>query len=244
LLARRPVTRAAFSFTLQVLFRSPPHRVALSAALAFGLSAAIVVAQASSAGLLAAQLAIVGALVGGFRHAARLPATLPANWIIQMGWQGDQRPFLAGAKRAAAVALIAVPLAALAPMYVAVLGWRMALAHAAVSALAALALLHALFIGFTHVPFASPYVPLRNPKLLWPISFVALFLAPVSLAAIERAALTSMPSALGLFAALAVLAIAAAVASSRADAALASMVFEELPEDATQRLGLSARMVG
>ncbi len=34
------------------------------------------------------------------------------------------------------------------------------------------------------------------------------------------------------------------VASHREDAALASMVFEELPEDATQRLGLSARMVG
>ena len=85
---------------------------------------------------------------------------------------------------------------------------------------------------------------MRNPKLLWPISYAALFLLPSIVAAIERQAFTSLPGLLALIGTLTVLAIAAAVAGRREDAALDSMVFEELPEDATQRLGLSARMVG
>ena len=161
-----------------------------------------------------------------------------------MAWQGEQRPFLSGAKRAAAVALIAAPLVTLVPMSVAALGWRVALAHALVSGAAGVALLHALFIGFRQVPFASPYVSLRNPKLLWPISYAGPFLLPWMVAAIEREAFTSLPTVLALIGTLSALAIAAAVASYREDEALASMVFEELPEDATQRLGLSARMVG
>jgi hypothetical protein len=57
-----------------------------------------------------AQIALITALLGGFRYAIRRPAELRANWTIQMAWLSEHRSFLVGSKRAASLALIALPL--------------------------------------------------------------------------------------------------------------------------------------
>jgi hypothetical protein len=250
--------RAGFSFALQVLTRSPPHRVAMSAAAAVGLSVSIVLAQAQlfasgsgavegglpPPGVFAAQLAVIAALVGGFRHAIRLPATLPANWTIQMAWHGDRQLFLAGVRHGGALALIAAPLAAFLPVHVALVGWWVAFAHAIVCGLVALALLDGLLVGFRVVPFASPYMPLVSSKVLWPASIVASFAVPLACGTIEREAFDSPWRTVALIAALGAISIGVNQMRWRHDAGPESLIFEELATTSTQRLGLHDRMMG
>lgn len=256
LVARQPAARAGFSFTLQVLARSPPHRVAMSAAVAVGVSGALILAQAFRSGAVAesvktlpppglfgAQLAIVGALVVGFRHAVRLPAALGANWMIKMAWQGDHRQFVAGARRAAIAAAIFAPIAILLPIYATMAGWVVAAAHAVCSGIAAVILLDLLMLGLKGVPFASPYVPLNNPKLWWPLSLAALFAVPLCFGWIERAAFGSTRATVGLVVALAAIAAIVAYARSRRDEHLGGVVFDDPSATPTQRLGLRDRIM-
>jgi hypothetical protein len=67
--------------------------------------------------VLAIQSMLVIVLAGGFRHAARVPAELRANWTFHVCWSGDERPFLSGARRAAALGLILPILLGLAPLH-------------------------------------------------------------------------------------------------------------------------------
>jgi hypothetical protein len=252
---QQPTARAGFSFTLQVLARSAPHRVAMSAAVAVGVSGALVLAHAlpgwtrdgtadllPPSGVFGAQLAIVGALLVGLRHAVRLPAALAANWVLQMAWQGEQRQFLAGVRRAAIVVAILAPLAILLPGYIALASWPVGVAHAVCSGLAALTLLDLLMLGVSGVPFASPYVPLDNPKLWWPVSLAALFVVPLMFGWIERAAFASLPATFSL---IGVLTAGGAIAAytRNCSARRATLVFDELPGAPTQRLGLRERIM-
>jgi hypothetical protein len=252
---QQPTTRAGFSFTLQILARSAPHRVAMAGAVAVGVSAALVLSQAlhgwtvvesadalPPSGVFGAQLAIVGALLVGFRHAVRLPAALAANWVIQMAWQGEQCQFLAGVRRAAIVTVILAPIAILLPVYAAVTGWPIAAAHAVCTGLTTLILLDLLMLSVSGVPFASPYVPLNNPKLWWPVSLAALFVVPVLFGSIERAAFASMSTTFSLIGVLTAIAATAAYTRNRNERHR-TLVFDDLPARPTQRLGLRERIM-
>jgi len=104
-------------------------------------------------------------------------------------------------------------------------------------------MLEALLVGFHTVPFSSPYIPLHNPKLLWPLSLAGLFAAPLLLAATERAAFISAASAFELMAVLAIGTAGIRYVRNRTDSAAAAFAFEGLPETPTQRLGLSERII-
>jgi hypothetical protein len=256
-IAPLPAQRAGFAFTLAVLTRSAPHRLVMSAGLAFGLSAALVLAQSGwspgevmasgalpSAGVLAAPLAIVVSLIGGFRQAVRLPAELPAAWATRMSWPSDWRPFLAGCRRTATVALILAPLIILLPLSAFVLGVPLALAHALTTGLVAQALLDALFLEVPTVPFASPYVPLQNPKLIWPASILALLLVPFCFGAVARVALTTRGGMLVFVTVNGAICASLIVARRRKEGRSAELQFEPPPSAPTQRLGLRERMMG
>lgn len=152
--------------------------------------------------------------------------------------------FLIGCRRAAMVALIAAPLAVLLPAHVALVGWRIAVAHAAICGLAGVALLDGLFVRFNRVALASPYVPLVSPKVLWPASVAGLFAAPWMLGVIERVAFGSAESTLLLMIVLASIGAAVNYARTLQRSGADAFVFDDPPATTTQRLGLQDRVIG
>src|SRR5688572_14335898 len=102
---------------------------------------------------------------------------------------------MAGVRRAALAGLFVPVLAALLPLFVYVLGPRLALAHAALGFAAAIVLLEALLLGYAKVPFACTYVPNENLKALAPIYLIVFLISAFSLAGMEGAALASPAAA-------------------------------------------------
>jgi protein-S-isoprenylcysteine O-methyltransferase Ste14 len=56
------------------------------------------------------QIIVLLALIAGFRYAVGVPAELAANWTIRMAWDGDERAYLAGVKRAAGLLTVFLPM--------------------------------------------------------------------------------------------------------------------------------------
>ena len=119
-------------FTLQSLSRSVPHRVTMAASMAVGLAIVVVSLRIDvhramdlssiPALMLAVQTLLIAALLSGFRHVVRVPAELQANWTFHLSWSGDERPYLAGVKRAGFLELVAPTLALLFIWHVSLLG--------------------------------------------------------------------------------------------------------------------------
>ena len=189
--------RAGFSFTLAAMWRSNTHRLTLACAAAAGLAMAVVALSNSiveagggaSARLLSMQPLLYGALLVGFRHVIRVPAELRANWGVQLAWQGRDGAFVAGAKGAAVVALVLPALAVLLPLFVFVLGPRLALAHAGLGLAGAIVFLEALMLLYDKVPFTRAYVPSENAKALVPIYAIGFFIAVSHFARMQSDAL-------------------------------------------------------
>jgi hypothetical protein len=249
LVVRTPATRAGFFFTLQCLSRSVPHRLSIAMSIGVGLAAAAVSLRDGAVrggpddasiplAVLAVQSMLVIALIAGFRHAVRVPAELRANWTFHMSWSGDERPFLAGARRAGFLALIMPTLLALAPLNALVLGWRAALAHLVCGLLVSLALLRTVLLGFRKVPFASSYVPSINLKALSPIYLLMFLLVSYGLAAIERAALADATGTTAFLTILGVLVVSVGTTDRLQRRTREPIDLDEPPAPATQRLGL------
>lgn len=194
---RDSAARAGFHFTLAAMWRSNTHRLTLACAAAAGLAMAIVALSNStveqgggaSARLLSMQPLLYGALLVGFRHVVRVPAELRANWGFQLAWQGRDRAFIAGAKGAAVVALVLPALAVLLPLFVFVLGPRLAIAHAGLGLAGAIVFLEALMLYYDKVPFTCAYVPSENAKALVPVYAIAFFIAVSLFARMQTEAL-------------------------------------------------------
>lgn len=252
LLVRNPEAQAGFFFSLQALARSVPHRLVMSCAAALGIAGAAVGmggislrplrdAAAIPLSVLAAQTVVIVALLVGFRHAVRVPAELRAHWIFHLAWSGDERPYLAGVKRAALIVLIAPALLALGPWHLLVLGPRVALVHFVGGALLALVVLEALCLGLRSLPFASSYVPTSVLRSAGPLYVVGLLLLIYALAWIERTMLLFGMRGSAIF--MASLAIVAALLRAidrrqRRDR-LVPIDLDEPPPPVTQRLELS-----
>lgn len=250
LIVRRPLPQAGFFFTLQSLSRSMPHRLALAASIAVGLAAATVInrtldiTRAMDVGsvpvsFLAVQSILVTALLAGFRHAVRVPASLRANWAFHLAWPGDERPYFVGVKRAVLVGLVLPLLIALLPVHLWALGWRVGLEHLVCGLLLALVLAEVLLIGFARVPFASSYAPTGNLKALGPAYLVVFILTVYGFASIERVALGSMRGMTIVAAASVALWLAARMIDRRRRRDLATFELEEVASEVTQRLELS-----
>jgi hypothetical protein len=205
-------SQAGFFFTLQVLPRSAPHRVAMATALAAGL-ASLVAAFSGVAmtrldgpparlGVWAAQSLLLAAVLGGFRHAVRVPAELKASASFLIAWPGEERAYLAGVKRAALVALALPVIALLFPLHVALLGQHVAVLHALCGLALAITVLEALVCGMRQPAFVCTYVPAGSFKRAAPIYLVGILTGCYAFAGFERAALGSRTGAAILFATL------------------------------------------
>lgn len=247
LVARDATVRAGFYFTLSVIWRSRTHRLTLACAAAVGTALALVALSGldlqeavrngrAAPRLLVIQPLLYGALLIGFRHAIRVPVELPASWGFRMGWRGQTRAFLAGARRAALASLILPSLAVAFPVVALVLGPLPAFAHLAIGLAGAMVVLEMLLLGYDKVPFTCTYMPDEHMKALGPI-YVVMFLLGTSLfARVESAALGAAPSAVtSILGLLAVVALARIVSVYRKPAG--PVEFDELPER-TQQLGL------
>src|SRR5207237_10497182 len=118
--------------------------------------------------LITAMLAIqhTGGLVMhmAFRHSARMPSDLAANWAFQMAWAGDPHSYIAGVKRAAFVAVVCPALLVLLPVHLALLGFWTAGVHAVCGLFIGIAALETVMLGFRTLHFASGYVAGGNLK--------------------------------------------------------------------------------
>jgi hypothetical protein len=243
-----PEAQAGFFFTYQTLSRSGPHRTILAIALAIGLTHALLVlaqrglsdaAQATPLGVLRISSVLVLTLLAGAAYAMRMPAESGANWTIRMAWLGDERGYLAGVKRG----VLLLPIAALIlllPLHVGLMGAPAAISHFALDALFAAAAANGLFLCTTTLPFACSYVPIENPKVVWPAGFAGLVLVTSLIAAVERWALQSVMRTLPLAAGMAALALLLHALDRAQRIERRPIRFNPRPTGTTQRLGLSA----
>lgn len=242
-----PEAQAGFFFALQTLTRSAPHRTIVAIAVAAGLTHALMVlaqsdgrsleTQSSSAGVFGISIMLLLLLVAGIAYAVAVPAELAANWTIQMAWLGDERRYLAGVKRAALL-LVAVLLVLSLPLHVALLGIPVGIVHSLLGLLLAVAALDALFLPYRKLPFACSYVPLENPKLVWPIGFVSLLLVTYGFATAERWAVHSATRTIALGVGLAAFALLVKAIDRARRRERRPVRFDDRPARATQRLGL------
>ena len=242
-----PEAEAGFFFALQTLARSGPHRTIVAIAVAVGLTHMLIVlaqrqapavGQATPLGAFGIAILLLASLLAGFSRAVAVPAEPVANWMIRSAWRGDERGFLVGVKRAALAALVAVPLIVLLPLHVLLLGVVSALAHTLFALCFAILELEALFLSYRKFPFACSYVPLENPKIVWPAALVALLLVTYGYAALERWALQAPPRIAGLGAALVVMVLFVKAVDRVWRRERRPIVFDDRPRQATQRLDL------
>jgi hypothetical protein len=246
---RHPVSQAGFFFTLRVILRSAPHRLAMAVAAAVALAVAIGIvgsagldhggdASAVPLSLWALQPLVLLAVLAGFQHAMAVPADLRASWVFHQCWPGALGRYLSGVERAAIVVVVLPAMLALLPLHAYVLGVNVAILRVMNGTLLSVLLLWLALHGRNVPPFISSYVPRGNVKSVGPIYVMAAVTFSLVVAAVERAASASTRGAL-----LHIVALASVAAVARAgwrrpadSAALAA----DLPEPTTQTLGLGA----
>ena len=243
-----PEAQAGFSFTWQTLTRSAPHRTIVAIAVAAGLTHLLLalatngVQRFSLASmplvLFAINSMMLASLIAGFRYAVTVPPELAANWTIRMAWLGDERDYLVGVKRAALVALVTVPLLVLLPLHVALFGFVIGIVHSIYGLMVARATLDGLFLGYRQFPFACSYLPVANPKLLWPAALSTVLLVAYGLAAMERWALQTAIGTAGFGVALGAIVLLVTIIDRSNRRERRPVNFDERPALATQRLGL------
>lgn len=251
LFVRHPVGKAGFFFTLQTLARNPAHRIVISVTGGIGVAAAIVTlggrdiqdtiaAQMPLTVVLAAQFILVSSLLAGFRHAVRIPAELGANWIFQVAWSGDDHAYMSGVKKAAVISLVAPTLVALLPLNVLILGWRVALLHGVAGLLAGMISLELLLMNLRRPALACSYLPGTGVKApVIPIALAAFAGVTFLFATIERLAMEDPSSTATLLLALVILTAVARMVDQWKRRQRVGVVFNELPDPATQRLELN-----
>jgi hypothetical protein len=248
LTAGNPETRAGFFFTWQTLTRSAPHRTIIAIAVAAGVTHLLMALATSGGhrlelpsmplGLFAINIMVLASLIASFRYAVTVPPELASNWTIRMAWLGDERGYLAGVKRAALVALVTVPLLLLLPLDVALFGFAIAVVHSIYVFMVATTMLDGLFLGYRHFPFACSYVPVENPKLLWPAGLATVLLVTYGFSGVERLAFHTATRTAWLGAALGAIMFLIKMIDGANRRKRLPVNFDERPAPATQRLGL------
>jgi hypothetical protein len=252
LTAGNPETQAGFFFTWQTLTRSAPHRTIVAIAVAAGLTHLLMALATRGVnrvelpsmplGVFAINIMVLASLIAGFRYAVTVPPELASNWTIRMAWLGDERGYLAGVKRAALVALVTVPLLVLLPLHVVLFGFTIAVVHSIYGFMVATATLDGLFLSYRQFPFACSYVPIENPKLLWPAGLATVLLVTYGFADVERLALQTATRTVGLGAALGAIVLLVKIIDRANRRDRLPVNFDERPALATQRLGLFERI--
>ena len=243
-----PEMQAGLFFTLQALARSAPHRTIVAISLAAGLTLPIITLVRSGIhraaipsmplGFFAMDIMVLSALLAGFRYAVTVPAELASNWTIRMAWLGDERGYLAGAKAAAVMVLVIVPLLSLLPLHILLFGPVTAVVHSLLGLLFATATLDAMFLGYRKLPFACSHVPIENPRLLWPAAAASFLLVAYGFGYLERSALQTLAGTAALGAILGAIVLMTKLIDRAQRRERRPVNFHEGPVPPTQRLGL------
>lgn len=174
-IAPHPLERAAFTFTLRTMRRSPKHRLILAAYVGTGLAIVLeeIVTlsvrggdqwrQARQAALLSLPLVISFFLLSGMRFVFNIPSELAANWLFQISEREEKSAYLAGVRRCMSL-VVATPLTlAVLLVYSRLFGLWTAAAHATYCALLSLIMIEVLLWRLDKLPFACSYAPGRIP---------------------------------------------------------------------------------
>ena len=250
IVARRPLCQAGFFFTLQTLSRRVSHRAPMAASLAVGVSSVVLATARSgpidaseietiSVGLFAAQTLLMVSVLSGFRYVTRVPALLRASSTFSLAWSGNLGPYISGVKRAGLVALVVPVLAGVAILHAVILGPRLAALHFGVGLASSVLLLEALFLRCRRVPLVSSYVPGGDVKSLGALSVVAVLLAALAFAWVERLALETASRYLILLSTLGGLSVAVRMFDRTARGSAVTIDFDEQELLPTQRLSLA-----
>jgi hypothetical protein len=210
LVARRPLVRAGFFFTMRVLARSVQNRHSIGIPLAVAIAVATVSLRVGGMGssldfssvpiaLSAVQMLFVAALLIGFRHSVRVPADLRARWLFHLIRPVNHSVYMVGVKRAVVVKLVVPVLVALLPLHVLALGWETAIIHFAYGLLSALVLGEAFLLGYRRLPFASSYVPAANLSTYGGIYAFFFLVGVYTVARLEHLALSTTRGTVVLF---------------------------------------------
>jgi hypothetical protein len=200
------------------------------------------VGQETPLGLFGIAILLLASLLAGFSRAVAVPAEPVANWMIRSAWLGDERNFLIGVKRAAVAALVAVPLIVLLPLHLVLLGVVLALVHTLFALCFAILTVEALFMSYRKFPFACSYVPVENPKIVWPAALISLLLVTYGFAALERWALQTPTRTVAVGAGLVVNVVFVKAVDRSRRRERRPIVFDDRPPQATQRLDLFERV--
>jgi hypothetical protein len=190
-------------------------------------------------GVWAAQTFVLAAMLGGVRHAVRVPADLRASGPFLIAWPGDDRRYLSGVKRAVLMSVVVPAIVLLLPLHVVLLGWSTGLLHALCGFALATVLLEALFYGIGHPPFICAYVPAGSFKRAMPIYFAGVVVGCSLIAGIERAAISHRHGSAILLATLAVVALALGWGDRRGRQTPVDVEIDLAPDPAVQRFDLS-----
>ena len=250
IVARRPLCQAGFFFTLQTLSRRVSHRAPMAASLAVGVSSVVLATARSgpidaseietiSVGLFAAQTLLMVSVLSGFRYVTRVPALLRASSTFSLAWSGNLGPYISGVKRAGLVALVVPVLAGVAILHAVILGPRLAALHFGVGLASSVLLLEVLFLRCRRVPLVSSYVPGGDVKSLGALSVVAVLLAALAFAWVERLALETASRYLILLSTLGGLSVAVRMFDRTARESAVTIDFDEQELLPTQRLSLA-----
>ena len=169
-LARHPVERGFFSFTILTLVRSPWHRVMLAVFFGGALALSIVTldfATVANDGVhrlpmlashaLAMQFVVLVIVLAGVRASASAPAELQANWVLRMLDSGQPRRWMDGFRKAVLLAIVGPVVAAMGGAAWLQFGWRTAWTYALAALAFAAITFEVLFLGFGRAPFACAF---------------------------------------------------------------------------------------
>ena len=252
LVARNPLERGFFSFSLLTVVRSPWHRVLLAAFLGGAVALAIVtldVATIARDGVqrvpmvvshgLAMQWVVLVIVLTGVRAAAVVPAELNASWTLQMVDTGQPYLWMAGFRKAVIVAVVMPTVALMCGVAWYEFGWHVAWTQALASLIFAALVFEVLFLRFGRVPFACAFEGASGTvKVRW---YLAGAFFTTSVVSVTKLVMLSLQSPVGTasMTGFSLIAIVALRAASRRDLNCgASLVFEQQAET-TQALGLS-----
>lgn len=251
----RALERASFDFTLKSLGRSSAHRLYLAGAVGAGIAWAAggVFWSANQAfwsngqpietrglgtttTMLQAQLILVLLIVAAVRFSVSVPVSLSANWLFRVTEREPARRYHAGTRRAA-LAVGALPVCLLAPVYTWLWGVETASYHLLVGLCYTWLLVELFFGAVTKPACAAAYVSgsLRL-KTRWLIYLFGASVLTAGPAWLEHVAIGAAWRALLLPFALAAGAALLSAARRRRERRHSSLVFEELPFDAFQTL--------
>ena len=189
--ARHPVARAVAAFAAASTVRSRRHRLIIAAYVGLGLAFVIGSFLSPITGIaedaLAEPLSVPSArllsipfilsffVLAALRFMFAVPTEIRANWVFRITEIDDRGAYLTGARTALWTLGVAPVALVTTPIYLALWGPGLALAHTVFWILMAGALTELLVYRFHKVPFACSYVPGKaNVKLLWPLYALAL----------------------------------------------------------------------